>query len=198
MLVIFEGVDKVGKTFLIDNVKQHISDASGIKTMYWKFPDRVQLAKSSRAGADLVYGHFLATANILMSKEYTNCVHLLDRFFPSQLVYGQLRDIGVSEEVRKMYLQLETDIADKNVLLVYVYAKEETLKERFESEPDDYITYADVKKLQEWYAEYLKTTKLEVIKVQSSQAKEVSELIQKLYTKFRKKKEPVKGADDEY
>ena len=172
MLFIIEGVDGGGKTTLINElikkfpgvtlkITDRPTDASvgqkdKIITWYWKIIEAVQIMNGGR----------MRDNNFI-----------LDRFFPSEMVYSAKR--GYDGFLSQALQTVENKVASLDHMLVYCDPGLETIHERVNKRGDDYVVSADLDMLHARYELFFKNTQLNKIKVDTTKpVEECLELIQ--------------------
>jgi len=178
MLIIIEGADLVGKTTVAKKLLKALPNSYYLKHgVRPKDNSRIEREKIKD-----VYAKILCEINSLFGPEENL---ILDRYYPSELVYSKLKR-GYSAGEDEFFSQLEKAIdINVNYVLIYVYETEQVLKERFSSRGDDFVDMSDIIKIKVGYEEFLQSTSLtKIIRVQSSSLN-IADLI-KIIKTFRR------------
>lgn len=164
MIFIIEGVDGAGKSTLINELVKNypglilkitdrpkdssITQRTKIKEWYWKVLSAIDLIEKS---GDLITKNFI-----------------LDRFFPSEIVYSVKRgyESWGDQELRV----IETRLAKFDHLLVYCDPGLGELDERIKTRGDEYIKREEAAFLHGRYKRFFEETPLNKIKIDTSKS----------------------------
>lgn len=174
MLLLFEGVDKSGKSTLIENLIKAGVRVSG----YWKNPQKPKATQYWKGKIEGIYfGFYEATK--AMGLQYP---FIVDRSHITEAVYAKPK----RKYTPASFLDYEKTM---NAVVIYVDTPLETILERNKREKDDYVKSDEFSVLKKRYERYLKLTKLDVIRIDGSGSQEemLQELIVKLYEYLGKK-----------
>lgn len=160
MRIIVEGVDKSGKSTLIEKMKNQFEYAIAIKNMI-KPRDKSQY-ETSRITE--IYDEITS-----LSGYSDETIYILDRFYQSEIVYSALRgnDRFDDEDFMDWVEDLESEIKE-NTLLVLVETDAETVAKRFKTCGEDFAKEEQIGMLQERYNRVLEQTKLRHIKLDTT------------------------------
>lgn len=156
-LIIIEGVDKSGKTEVSDFLIAHIKNSILIKgnmRPYDNTPDENQKIK------DYYTSVMTFINNNLREREVT---YILDRFYPSQMVYSYMRT--GDDMYNPWYFGLEETVSTYPHLLLYANPGMETIKSRLEDEGDEYVNLDDIEHLRYRYSKFYDSSKLRKDKI---------------------------------
>ncbi|QPK89865.1 deoxynucleoside kinase [Bacillus velezensis] len=123
MIVVLEGCDCVGKT----TFAEMLSKKTGYKI------EKGSSFEISKLGADAMYRHMKS----LLQKDNI----IIDRFFYSNLVYGEL--FGYPMMNMEQINDLNNDLSKKG-LVIYLKAKPSTIQERMYNRGDDMVSHSDI------------------------------------------------------
>ncbi|MDS7057154.1 deoxynucleoside kinase [Klebsiella pneumoniae] len=133
-IIILEGADCVGKTTFANE----LADKTGYAIV------KGSSFEIAEKGADAMFAHMMSLLDL---KDV-----IIDRFFYSNLVYGNLYDYPMMEY--NQYLKL-LDKMNQKALLVYLNAPTSVLRERMEKRGDDMIKADDLRPIKEGYRNVL-------------------------------------------
>lgn len=144
MIIAFEGIDKSGKTTLLEDMK-YMFDVSGGKYVTYK----ATIKPTREVDKDSSYYQYKAINDF--ADQNPKLMILLDRSAMSEMVYsGVKRDYDVIHETRYRDLLKRPD-----TLWVYVETDDETLKQRFEANKEEYAKTEDIASLRQRYEDCL-------------------------------------------
>ena len=164
MLIILEGVDCSGKTWMAERLLKQIPNTIIMKhgTKPKSADPKQQMTLKS------TYEHMYDMA-VLSEAQGFNVI--FDRYFLSELVYAPIKrdyDPKIEYVPGEYYWELEEKILQLSHLLVYVYADIDIIKSRLESRGDDYIVDQDLPLLQQGYDLLVSKTRLCQMTIASS------------------------------
>ncbi len=158
--IIIEGVDKSGKSTIIEKMKNQFEYGLAIKNMIKpKDASDKETRKIIR-----MYEHIL---DISENLRYT---YILDRFYQSEIVYSILRGNDRFEEKNFMAIvdMWEEDMVH-NTLLVLVETDPAIVAKRFKTCGEDFVKEEQIKMLQERYNRAFEMSKLPKIKLDTTE-----------------------------
>lgn len=166
-VLIVEGVDKAGKTTLINTLAKKYPGYL-IKVTYRPKDD-------SDAGREEIKKKYQKQAKWIVEEANTNFV--LDRSFISELVYSKvMRGYDATDD--PFFLGLENQLKSAGAILLYCDPGYSVLKQRHAIEKDDYIGFKHVFDLSKGYKDFLDNTVLEKYVVDTSRP--IDEIIKDL------------------
>jgi len=153
MIILFEGIDKSGKSSLI----KRFVDLSGMKV--FKNPVKPTATSFSQGFVNGTYFGAYELARL------SNQDFIFDRSHITELCYCETK--------RKYKPDLTTWLKweeenKHNVVVVYIDAPLETIKERFVKDKEEYLKQSDIKKIAKKYEEYFEASKLSLIYIDGS------------------------------
>lgn len=171
-VIVIEGIDLSGKSTLWN---QLVKEFPGIGL---KITDR------PRDGSDkekkkikMYYESVMSFINL----NYQNKTFILDRFFPSEMVYSLVKR-GYEAMFDGALQGFERSLQKRNHLLIYCDPGIDTIIERLKARGDDYVNEEDLRRLHTRYEEFLKRTTLNYIRADSKLP--VETLIQQIKEKI--------------
>ena len=153
MILLFEGLDKVGKSTLIRNF-QDLSQMPVFKNPIK--PDKLVYSHGFVNGT--YFGAYLAAK--LSGKDI-----IFDRSHITEIAYAKVKRGYEPQE--KDWLDWE-ELNKHYVVVVYVTAPLDTIRERFKTDKEEYLVDEDIDAINTKYNEYLKESKLSIISVDGS------------------------------
>jgi thymidylate kinase len=146
MLIIIEGVDKTGKTTLTEYLLKKLPKAYMIK-----YGDRPKDGSYlEREKVRLAHWKMLDVYNY----SFKDCVLILDRFFPSEIVYSHKRGYDASKD--KEYIEMKNLIEKAgDVIFIHCKTDPEQIAKKFLEDGEDYAKVDEIKQLISRYDEYL-------------------------------------------
>lgn len=157
--IVVEGIDKSGKTTFLNLLKSIVPSAVVIKNVN---PPRIDSIVEKTALKE----KYLLIENILDRNKDT--VFILDRFYPSEMVYSQIKR-GYDALEDDWYWDLDRRLGLKKVSLVYVESPGEVLKKRFDSCGEEYVETDEIELLIDRYHRFLEHTALPKLFVNGTQ-----------------------------
>lgn len=140
MLIQLEGTDLTGKTTLIDKISKLFKDVIIFKT-----PKEMLPREDSKQAREKIWNFYIKRAEEAYEtlKKNPNQIILLDRFFLSELVYGQVVRKYDSSDVKSLMTKL-INLLQKIDLecwywIIYLTDSTESIWKRFQIHGDDYI-----------------------------------------------------------
>ena len=158
--IIIEGVDKSGKSTIVEKMKNQFEHGLAIKNMIK--PRNASLEESQRI-LDM-YDHILGISN---DPRYT---YILDRFYQSEIVYSILRGNDRFKEAAFMAVieSWERQI-NSQTLFVLLETDPAIVAERFKICGEDFVKEDQIKMLQERYNQYFAMSKLPKVKLDTTE-----------------------------
>jgi thymidylate kinase len=157
MIILFEGLDKSGKSTLIRNFQ----DMSGIPS----FKNTVKpTAKLYDQG--FVNGTYFGAYH---AAKISNKDMIFDRSHITELAYAQVKR-GYRPSL-KTWLEWE-ELNSHWVVIVYVDSPLETIKERFKTDQEEYVKEEEIEAIAKRYENYFKKSKLSLVYIDGSLSKQ--------------------------
>lgn len=172
MLILFEGVDKSGKSTLLNNFKNSGAGNSGS----WKnFVFKPNSTVFSQGKIEGLYLGFYEAAKEMSRGRYP---FLLDRSHITEIAYAPVKRNYSPDH--NMWLEYEKTL---DAIVVYVETPVHTILERIEKLGDDYVREEEeIRSIGRAYATYLSLSSLPVIVIDGSKTEE--EMLQSLCVKL--------------
>lgn len=157
-VIVIEGVDLSGKTTLWNQV---IKSFPGIGMKITARP--LDGTAPEREKIKAYYRSVLSFIN----QNYQNKTIIMDRFFPSELVYSKVkRDYEARNDPE--FQTFESVLAKRNHLIIYCDPTLAVLVERLKARGDDYIKESDLRNLYDRYEEFMKKTELRTLRLDTN------------------------------
>ena len=154
-IVIIEGSDLVGKTTFLEKLSKTINNGYIIKNSYK--PRSVEESKKIQEQ----YNHILTILRKAAKNDDSNRIILLDRFYPSQMIYSFKR--GKDEMNSRFYKRMDErmeSIENAEVHFIWLFAPLDDLLKRFDNREEDYIQKEELKTIHERYEKFFHNCKL--------------------------------------
>jgi thymidylate kinase len=148
MFLIVEGCDKSGKTTLIKNLEKMFP------IEYVKFDRRPK--DSSPQEQQRIRDGYETTIAIYSMPQYHNKLIVLDRFYPSEVVYCFKRNYDVFDN-EWFYKTLEAKIKQLPHVLIYLDTPANVIYDRLKVTEDDYIKENEISIIIARYNKFLET-----------------------------------------
>jgi hypothetical protein len=145
MVIIIEGLDKCGKTFLSNYIVENYE----FRYLKCNQPKKGGPYKEYRKIIDGI------------SKEPGD--YVIDRMHLGEFVYGPIYR-GKSGLTQEDFKDLENRLIELGTILIYCYDIENNIAKRFKEEKEEFADVKKIKKMLEFYNKILKETKLPVYK----------------------------------
>lgn len=173
-ILIVEGPDLSGKTYAISKVAKHFNSGYILKNCYK--PKKVE-------DSSYLYFRYWHILSLVTSVEDQDQLIILDRFYPSQMVYSYLR--GEDEMYNTELQKIEQACVDCGAVLLYLDTPLEILELRYKDRGDEHIKIEQLKELKERYDHFIRKTKLTTLRVNTLEkhwlkflAKDIEKLIE--------------------
>jgi thymidylate kinase len=180
MRIIIEGVDKSGKSTIIENMKNRFEYGIAIKNM---IKPRDNSPEETKRICEIYEDIEIMSQNI-----DPNHVFILDRYYQSEIVYSILRgnDRLVDPNFKNWVRDMESAIRH-NTLLVLLETDAEIVADRFKKCNEDFVKEDQIKMLQERYNKVFEMSTLPKIKLDTTKLgiEKSLELIEKEVQKLR-------------
>ena len=166
--IIIEGVDKSGKSTIIEKMKNQFEYGLAIKNM---IKPKDALEEETGRIIDM-YDQILriSSQSDLKNPSNRNFTYILDRFYQSEIVYSILRGNDRFEEEGFMaVVDLWENKIAKDTLLVLLETDPAIVAERFKTCGEDYVKEGQIRMLQERYNRCFEMSKLPKIKLDTTQ-----------------------------
>lgn len=154
-IVIVEGSDLSGKTTFIEKLSKSLNNGYVVKNTYK--PRKPEDSKKIQEQ----YNHIITMLRKSAKIDLNDRVIILDRFYPSQVVYSYLR--GTDEKNGRFYKRIEErmqNIESAEVFYIWITAPMTHLLDRYDKRGEDYLSKADLKKINERYEVFYHNCKL--------------------------------------
>ena len=171
MILIIEGPEKSGKTTLVAAL---IKKFPGVMI---KITDRPK--DFSREEKLKIKFHYLRVMQF--AKDSPENTFILDRFYPSEMVYSIKRGYDAMKD--SFFRDLETHIMKEKHLLVFCNPGKEIISKRLKETPDDYLTKKENIEMLQRYQNFLKKTRLFSLEVNTSNPTEIT--VEKIIKKLK-------------
>ena len=144
MYLIFEGIDKSGKTTLAKYVAELLS------CRYVKRPRN--LLPIENKDVDMIQQYNLVI-DLFKDEKFV----VLDRFYPSEIVYSYLRGKDKLKDIKDQIWDIDFSIAPNAIIFILETDKEQVCS-RLKELGEDIIKEEDVSKIMERYSEFEKSS----------------------------------------
>ncbi len=162
IIIIVEGCDLAGKSTIVNALSK-------------KMPGIVMKITARPNSKDKHEIHKLKTYyySVLdyINRFYQSKVVILDRFFPSEMVYSKVKR-GYEAFADLEYKEMEKVLGHRNHILIYCDPGKETILNRLRSRGDDYINETDIEHLLKRYEFFMKRTSLKVLRLDTNKTVE--------------------------
>ena len=161
MNIIVEGCDKAGKSTICNDIRDALLPVVPVTFKLTQKPDKDSFF--SQQMVVKIYVEIFGQTFHEWNKEH---IFLFDRSYPSELVYSIKRGYEAmeNEDLKALDLRLGDR---KDTLLIYCEVDAETLKKRFKSDKEEYLTEAEIERTLARYENFLKMTYLPFIRINS-------------------------------
>lgn len=161
MLIIVEGIDKSGKSTLIDYLSKNLNNAFVLK-----IGSRPKdSSEEERKKIIDMYFKALDFYRLVLQNDDTNPILIMDRFYISELVYAAKRGYDALDKTSMgddMRLLKEV-IEGLDAILIYCRVDEDTLKENFAKDKEDYVVPEEITDIVSRYNRYVETLKIPML-----------------------------------
>ena len=162
MRIIIEGVDKSGKSTLIEKMKNQFEYGMAIKNM-------IKPRDASEAETERIKRMY-EEIEFLSSHVGTEHVYILDRFYQSEIVYSILRgNDRLQDEDFMSWVKLREKANKRDTLLVLVETDAQTVAKRFKECNEDFVKEEQIEMLQKRYNQVFEMSTLPKIKLDTTQ-----------------------------
>jgi len=164
MIIVVEGLDKTGKSTIIQDLTSLHSGAVVFKLSQKPFDNsekEIQKVKTS-------YVELFNQARKLSKKGF---VVIFDRAYPSELVYSIKRGYDAFSD--PFWIQLDHDLAN-DISILYCTAKKETIVKRFLEQKEDYAKEEEISLLLERYQKFISMTLVPVTTIDTDLPRETN------------------------
>ena len=173
-VIIVEGPDAAGKTALINRI---IKKFPGILI---KITDRPIDAREEER--EKIKSRYRSV--IKMIKDNPEVTFILDRFFPSEIVYCKKRGYDVSHDLE--FKEYETFIWSKPHLVIFCNPGKEIIRSRIRTRGDDYVTEKENDEMLDRYIKYFSRCPLVVETADTGTEESADKFIETLTKTYRK------------
>lgn len=154
MLIIVEGIDKSGKSTLIDYLSKNLNNAFVLK-----IGSRPKdSSEEERKKIVDMYFKALDFYRLILQNDMSRPILIMDRFYVSELVYAAKRGYDALDDTsmgEDMKLLKEVIEGLDSIILIYCRIDQESLIENFTKDKEDYAKVEDIKMLIERYDKYI-------------------------------------------
>lgn len=174
MLIIIEGIDCSGKTWVVHKLLKKL----GGETFLLKHgnrpktgsPEEIKVLKRTYTDMLDIYRQF--------SLSITPPVHFIfDRYFQSELAYSQVMR-GYEALADDWYKRLESEVKKENHILIYVRPNWEIIGTRLRSRGDDYVSIEEAKIILGIYERIVHNTSLNTIVIVNDDLPDIDAVIE--------------------
>lgn len=161
MRIIVEGVDKSGKSTIIEKMKNRFEYGIAIKNM-------IKPRDTSQEETDRIC-RIYEDIEIMSQNVDPNHVFILDRYYQSEMVYSILRgnDRLVDQNFKNWVRDMENALRH-NTLFVLIETDAETVAERFKKCKEDFVKEDQIRMLQDRYNQVFEMSTLPKIKLDTT------------------------------
>lgn len=154
MMLIVEGLDKCGKSTLVDYLLKNLEDTFIIKNGYRpKGNDRKEKEK-------ILYIYDKLLSNYIQN--FQNDILIFDRYFISELVYCKKRGYDAFK-IPGMKDFISAIEERKDIILIYCRTDYNNIKKKFIEDKEEYIEIDEIRKLDKRYQEVI--SKINMLKL---------------------------------
>lgn len=154
MMIIVEGLDKCGKTTLVNYLLKNLDDTYLMKNGFKPKSDN----REDREKILYIYEKLL----INYVSNFKDDILIMDRYFVSELVYGIKRGYNALETKGMKYF-INTVQKRKDIILIYCRTDYENIKKKFIENKEEYVEISEIKRLDKLYQKVI--SKLNLIKL---------------------------------
>ena len=168
MILIIEGVDLVGKSSAIEKIAKHYNSGFILKNSF----------KPKTKDNKEIYEQYITILRLIEGYETQNLI-ILDRFYPSQLIYSVKRGrdemvdlynppTNTDEErpdLTSMPEYVEELLKSKNAKLILLTATPDELRRRYENRGEEHLTIGEVIDFKDRYDTFFEKCSLNRIRV---------------------------------
>lgn len=154
MMVIVEGLDKCGKTTLVNYLIKNLDNAFVMKNGFRPNSNNTEEREK------ILYIYEKLFINYMLN--FKNDVLIMDRYFISELVYGTKRGYNALETKGMKYF-LNMVQKRKDIILIYCRTDYDNIKKKFIEDREEYVEIKEIKKLDKLYQKVI--SKLNLIKL---------------------------------
>lgn len=159
IVMIVEGPDLSGKSTLVDAL---VKEYPGIMLKVTKRP-------VSKNKMDIIgFKKYLYSALDYVNHNRQTKIIIFDRFFPSEMVYSMVKR-GYEAYHDRDYVDMERVIKAREHLYIYCCPGIDSLTERYKSRGDEHVTPDDLLPLVERYDRFYDQTRMNKIKLDTTQ-----------------------------
>ena len=153
MNMIIEGVDKSGKSTFVRLLQSFFDEP----------PVVLKNSRRPKMDSNLEREILKSRYELLASVVEKNPLHrfIFDRFYPTEMAYSLVKR-GYDALEDKWYWDFDKRISKTRTALVYVESPILTVKARFKTGKEDYLTAADIEVVNDRYHQFLDKTELDV------------------------------------
>ena len=155
MRIIIDGVDKSGKSTLIEALKNKIPNAIMVKLL--------SKPKDKETGPTYIKTMYAKMAELTRD---VNTNFVFDRWYPSEMVYSFKRGYDALED--GWFYKMENELRKTDGFYILVEADPALVAKRFKTAKEDFAKVEEIEKLQERYREHYKNCQLHKIKVDTT------------------------------
>ena len=153
-ILIVEGVDLVGKSTAIERISKTLKTGITIKNNY----------KPKSQSNFEIYNQYLEI--MTMTGHYRKLI-ILDRFYPSQLVYSYLRGFDELEQTPEIAQVIEKDLHFYKTKLLLLDTSEEELRKRYAVRGDEHVDINQILVIRQRYLDFFDRCQLDKLKIDS-------------------------------
>ena len=164
MILLFEGVDKSGKSTLLNDLCNYLISK---ERNFELFKNKIKPEGKKEFSIGRTAGIYLGAYQLASQNSHLS---LFDRSHITEIVYSNRRGY----EALDYFDWLEFEEKQKDMLLVYTSAPEGVIKKRFELDGEDYIAPEEIRSILNRFDIYLERTVLPTIKLSSLDAREAN------------------------
>lgn len=163
MMIIVSGVDKVGKTTIIDNIRKEIGYMN-IQAIKLKGPKSIKKTENNaKKWSNYCFIIYETILRFNEGLEFDRNKVIMDRLYPDEIVYSEVfRNMSLWDR----YDDIDERYSDIGTKFIYIAPPSdfEMYKKRF-IEEEDITEWNKVKKLLKCFEEFYEWTKLDKIKI---------------------------------
>lgn len=156
MVIVVEGVDKSGKSTLVETIAKSFPGIMIKITDKPKNSDKIERAK--------IITHYSRIMDLIERNPNVNII--LDRFFPSELCYSIKRGYEAKED--KFFDWVQDWFRERDHLFIFCHPGESVIEKRITDVPDDYVTKDENLMILKRYEDFFRNAKLNSLRVNTN------------------------------
>lgn len=165
MIIICEGIDKAGKSSVI----QDLTTQNFVTSVVFKISQKPRdNSLEEQIRVKVAYDELFAQALRLSRSEGKTVI--FDRGYPSEMVYSAKR--GYDALANEYWWNIDKMYRDASAVIIYCHAPKDVISKRFVTDNEEFAQHDEIDMLLDRYESFISKTTVPVLKIDSTESRQ--------------------------